>query len=180
MSRPAPIVIGVLLSCMTGIPAASDPARADEKPGPVFRYDERTGTCVDSEGTKGLNPNGTRDLLRGKDVVAECFDFARSRSNLTYLRLNGANLRGSNFAGVPFYLGVFTGSDFRGANLDGTSGQVDYSRVDLRGASFLGANLSYNEFDGARLEGARFDEHTKLPFDRAEAEARGMQFVPSR
>lgn len=180
MSPPGPIVIGLLLSCITGIPVASGPARADEKAGQVFRYDEQTGTCVDGQGTKGLNPGGTRELLRGRDVVAECTDFAHPRSNLTYLRLNGAKLRGSNFEGVPFYLGTFTGSDFRGANLDRTTGQVDYSQADLRGASLLGADLSHDRFDDARLEGARFDEHTRLPFGRAEAEARGMQFVPSR
>jgi hypothetical protein len=147
--------------------------------GAVFRYDLRTGTCRDSQGREGLNPGGSRDeLLRRGKAVAECVDFTKAR-NMTYLWLTGANLRGANLDGVMFYLGTFTDSDFRGANLDGTSGQVDYSRSDLRGASFLGADLTYSTFDGALLEGARFDDGTRLPFSRADAEARGMRFVPS-
>jgi uncharacterized protein YjbI with pentapeptide repeats len=145
----------------------------------AFRHDPLTGKCLDSQGREGLNPGGSGDDLRRGKAVAECVDFTKARTNMTYLSLTGANLRGANLDGAMFYLGAFTDSDFRGANLDGTTGQVDYSRTDLRGASFRGADLTYSTFDGALLEGARFDDGTRLPFSRADAEARGMRFVPS-
>jgi hypothetical protein len=145
----------------------------------VFRYDQHAGQCLDRQRRVGLNPGGSRERLRGTNVAAECTDFGQPRSNLTYLHVSGANLKGASFAGASFYLGTFADSDFRGANLDGTSGQVDYSRSDLRGASFRGADLRYSVFDGALLEGARFDDATRLPFSRSEAEARGMRFVPA-
>ena len=160
--------------------AAAEPAREDGRDeATAFSYDRRTGKCVDGQGREGVNSGGSRESLE-KTNVGECTDFRDSRFNLTYMRLTGANMRGANFAGVLFYLGWFTDSDFRGANLDGTSGQVDYQGSDLRGASFRGADLTYNRFDGALLEGARFDASTRLPFSRADADARGMKLVPVR
>jgi hypothetical protein len=61
-----------------------------------------------------------------------------------------------------------------GANLP----RADLSGADLRGADLSGASLLMTNLKDAKLEGAIFSERTILPFDRAEAERRGMVFVP--
>ena len=179
MERVTRIGAAVLALLAAGLQLPSTGGTRAAMAAEAFSYDQHTGKCVDRQGTEGLNAGVSREQLTAAKA-AECADFRHARVNLTYLRLPGANLKGANFAGVLFYLGTFAGADFRGANLDGTSGQIDYRRADLRGASFLGADLTYNEFDGALLEGARFDDSTRLPFSPAEAEARGMTFVPRR
>jgi hypothetical protein len=144
-----------------------------------FRYDETTGKCLDAEGREGYNRSSRQELETTGD--AECADFRRA-FNLTYLYLDKANLRGANFAGTPWYLGSITDSDLTGADLSNTSGQMDYRRSRLRGANLLRADLTYGDLTdtdlaGANLRGARFSVKTRLPFDRDEAQRRGMILV---
>ena len=145
-----------------------------------FRYDETSGKCLDSEGREGYNRSSREALQKTGD--AECADFRRG-FNLTYLRLNKANLRGANFSGVPWYLGSISDSDLTGANLSGTSGQMVYRRSRLREAKLSGADLTWADLKdadlgGADLGSAQFSFHTRLPFDHDEALRRGMIFVP--
>jgi hypothetical protein len=145
-----------------------------------FRYDEQSGRCLDTQGRAGYNP-GSRDLMGTRE--AECADFSGRGLNLTYLRLTGANLRGANFANVPWYLGSITNSDLTGAILSGTSGQMDYRGSRFRKARLSGADVRWADFrdadlEGADLGGALFNQHTQLPFDNDEARRRGMIFTP--
>jgi hypothetical protein len=144
-----------------------------------FRYDEASGKCLDSEGREGYNRSSREDLKATRD--AECADFRRA-SNLTYLFLNQAKLRGANFAGIPWYLGEISDSDLTGADLSGTTGEMVYRGSRLRGANLSRADLSYadltdTDLAGADLRGARFTVNTRLPFDHGEALRRGMIFV---
>lgn len=147
-----------------------------------YRYDEASGRCRDAEGREGYNP-GSRDLLKGLEG-GECADFRGKEHNLTYLRVSRANLRGANFAGALFYLGSITDSDLTGADLSGTSGQMEYTGSRLRRANLSGADLSWSDLretdlDGADLRHARFSEHSQLSFDRDEARCRGMVLAPT-
>jgi uncharacterized protein YjbI with pentapeptide repeats len=155
-------------------------APAPETPGP-FRFDEASGRCVDAAGRQGHNPASREALVR--TAQAECADFGGRGHNLTYLQLARANLRGARLTGVRWYLGALTDSDLTGADLSGTTGQMDYSGSRLRGARLAGADLTYADLrgadlDGADLRGARFSRHTSLPFDHDTARRRGMVFVP--
>jgi hypothetical protein len=172
------LLVALLLAGATSLTAAAGTPSAPSR----FRYDETAGKCLDAEGREGYNRRTREELVSTGD--AECADFGRStRDNLTYLRLDRANLRGANFDGALFYLGSITNSDLSGAKLSGTSGQMEYRGSRLRGATLAGADLTYAEFqdadlDGADLRGARFGPHTRLPFDHAEALRRGMVFDP--
>jgi uncharacterized protein YjbI with pentapeptide repeats len=167
-----------LLLAGAALAAAADTPAAPSR----FRYDETAAKCLDAEGREGYNRRSREELVSTGE--AECADFTGSRrENLTYLRLDRANLRGANLDGTPFYLGSITNSDLTGARLSGTSGQMEYRGSRLRRATLAGADLTYAELqdadlDGADLRGARFSPHTRLPFDHAEALRRGMVFDP--
>jgi len=166
---------------IAGPPPVGVAATAASAEPPRFRYDEASGRCLDTEGREGYNPGVLEALRRGNGL--ECGDFRGRRYNLTYLRVSRANLRGANFEGALFYLGSITDSDLSGADLSGTSGQMDYTGSRLRRARLSGADLSWSDLrgsdlDGADLRGARFSPHTQLPFDHDEALRRGMVLVP--
>jgi hypothetical protein len=173
---------GILLA---GIAHGQAPAatRTPERPAapPRYRYDEPSGRCLDAEGREGYNGGSREDLEETRQ--AECADFSGPNLNMTYLRLVRANLRGANFEGVLFYLGSITDSDLTGANLSVTSGQMDYGGSRLRAARLSGADLTWADLRAADLEGAdlrnaKFNQHTRLPFDHNEALRRGMLFDP--
>jgi hypothetical protein len=152
--------------------AASDPRR--------FRYDEASGRCRNADGREGYNAGSRESLTKSGD--GECTDF-RGSINLTYLRLQRANLRGANLEGASFYLGSITDSDLTGADLSGTHGQMEYTGSWLRRALLTGADLTWSDLVGADLDGAdlrdaRYSPHTRMPFDEAEARRRGMIYVP--
>jgi hypothetical protein len=98
-----------------------------------------------------------------------------------------------NSGGLPGFNNKFTGecgdlwgSDLKdaklsSANLSGANlPRADLTGADLTGADLTGANLIMARLKGAKLKGAIFNERTILPFDRKEAENRGMVFVPMR
>jgi uncharacterized protein YjbI with pentapeptide repeats len=172
---------GVLLTGIAhGQTIAQGPASEPPAAGLRFRFDEQSGRCLDAQGREGYN-RGSRELMKTRE--AECADFSDRGLNLTYLHLTGANLRGANFANVPWYLGSITDSDLTGANLSGTSGQMDYRGSRFRKARLSGADLGWADLrdadlEGADLRGAKFSRHTRLPFDHDEARRRGMVFTP--
>jgi len=98
---------------------------------------------------------------------------------------------GKDLRGAYLYGAQLKGADFRGANLDKTElAHADLRNADLRGANLKraylhGADLSGADLRGAvlpdpmklhhvKLEGARFDAQTQLPFAEEEALTRGM------
>jgi uncharacterized protein YjbI with pentapeptide repeats len=139
-----------------------------------YRYDAATGRCVGADGAEGLNPV-TKELLRATRDL-ECADLRAGRVNITYLALDGANLRGADFTGNGCYLTEIERSDLTGARLTGLRGSdCRFTGSDLTGADLRGATLPRPAtLEGAILTGARFDAGTRLPFDRDEALTRGM------
>lgn len=96
------------------------------------------------------------------------------RAQFTGFKLKkGSVLQGANFTEADLEESSFEGSDLRStiffsaklyrANLRG---------CDLRSADFMGAKV-----ESAQFEGAKFDAHTQLPFQRKEAISKGMTFV---
>lgn len=126
-----------------------------------FRYDEADGRC-ELEGAEGHNP----------DFVGECGD-------LSGLYLFGRDLRGANLKGAILFRTNLTHADLRGADLRGASlagsylYQANLCGADLRGASFE-TRLKGAELYRVELDGARFDESTRLPFSMSAALERRM------
>jgi hypothetical protein len=102
-----------------------------------------------------------------------------------------AAAQSKDLRGAYLFDAQLKGVDFRGANLDRTQlAHADLRGADLRGAKLKGAYLYKADLSGAdlrgaelpdkmklthvNLAGAKFDEATALPFDRAEALERGM------
>jgi uncharacterized protein YjbI with pentapeptide repeats len=106
----------------------------------------------------------------------------------------GAMAQGKDLRGAYLFEANLKNVDFRGANLDKTQlGRADLRGADFRGAKLTGAYLYKADLSGAdlrgaellsktggaeltqvRLQGARFDSTTRLPFDEQEAARRGM------
>jgi uncharacterized protein YjbI with pentapeptide repeats len=156
--------------CLLGLVLLHLPAGAQIR----YRYDATTGRCVGADGAEGLNPV-TKELLRATRDL-ECADLRAGRVNITYLALDGANLRGADFTGNGCYLTEIERSDLTGARLTGLRGSdCRFTGSDLTGADLRGATLPRPAtLEGAILTGARFDAGTRLPFDRDEALTRGM------
>ena len=138
-----------------------------------FRYDAASGDCVDAQGHRGLNPPAPAPASN------ECADY-RGRVVL-YLNAEGGDFRGADFDRARFrYLNLLAGANPTGARLT----NVDAATVDLAGANLRAADLTGAVFApcvpsgaGACLDGAIYDERTRLPFPEAEAIARGMRRV---
>jgi hypothetical protein len=104
-------------------------------------------------------------LVDSSFVEAELIGLVSTNSKLHRSKFTGANLEGARF----FY------SDLRGASFERARLRAIIAvESNLRGCDFRGADLSDAELQLSPLEGALFDDTTKLPFDRAEAERRGM------
>jgi uncharacterized protein YjbI with pentapeptide repeats len=115
-------------------------------------------------------------------------------AHLQGAQLDGANLQGASVIDADLqgaYLGGanLQGASLIGANLQGASlRSANLQRAWLMRANLRGANLQGARLDGARLEGAQLDganlqnaladEDTRWPdgWDRAQAEARGVQY----
>jgi uncharacterized protein YjbI with pentapeptide repeats len=140
-----------------------------------------------------VSPNAelSRHNLSSYDLRGQKLDRARLRlAKLTRALLERASLREVDARGAILVEARAREVDFSGANLSGIKAQrADFARANFRGAQLVaanlyGANLSGADLRGAslfgavlistRLENARIDEHTTLPFDRAEARALGM------
>jgi hypothetical protein len=65
--------------------------------------------------------------------------------------------------------------DLAGANL----ARADLTGADLSGANLSGANMLLTRLKDANLEGAIYNERTVLPFEKKEAQRRGMVYVSS-
>lgn len=185
---------------------AEPPTNADDDQKYKFVWDEatRTGSCVDSAGREGLNPNkvGVCGDLRGLSLKGENLD-GRDLSgamldgvNLRNARLNGANLRGISARGALFERAQMNGAYLRGANLSGARltraylNGADLSETILSGATLAdaianGTSLTNSDVSGTKLDinlstvklhKAIFSVGTQLPFDVDEAKARGMIF----
>lgn len=136
-------------SSLAQLPTSEQPAAS-----PRFRFDEGSGRCLDAQGQEGYNLGSREELV--KTGEGECAGFGGRGLNLTYLSLNRVNLRGASFVNVRWYLGAITDSDLTGANLSGTTGQMNYSGSRLRGARLSGADLSWSDLRGADLTRLRF------------------------
>jgi uncharacterized protein YjbI with pentapeptide repeats len=89
-------------------------------------------------------------------------------------KLKNVDFRGANLEKAQLGHADLRGADFRGAKLTGAYlRKADLSGADLRGAE-LHSKIGGAELNTVKLEGARFDSRTVLPFDDAEAIRRGM------
>jgi hypothetical protein len=144
-----------------------------------YRYEATSGKCVAADGSEGLNPVDRSEFLKGNELKIdelECADLrGLSRINITYRRLERANLRGADLSGNGCYLTEFTNSDLTGVKFTGfRGGDCHFERSNLTKADLRGANLSQSKFEDSVLTGALFDQGTRLPFSPEEALARGM------
>ncbi len=117
-----------------------------------FRYDSKTGKCVNKEGVQGYNK--TDNPMDG-----ECGDFHGldfHSADLLEADLRGANLRNASFEYADLSGAALMGADLRGANLK----DADLSRAEID---------AYSQF-----KDAFYTEHTQLPFSFEEASKRGM------
>jgi uncharacterized protein YjbI with pentapeptide repeats len=94
-------------------------------------------------------------------------------SSIAYAQFESANLYYSTFAGSYIVNSSFENADLRDASLAAaTLTDVSFKNADLRGTSFDGAQVK----KGTSWKGARFNQYTRLPFSRNEAEQKGMIF----
>jgi uncharacterized protein YjbI with pentapeptide repeats len=88
--------------------------------------------------------------------------------------LKRKDMRQANLQKAHLSQADLRGADLRGASLEGAYlRKTDLRDADLRGAKFSTA-LKGAELFSTRLEGARYDASTVLPFDDAKARALGM------
>lgn len=80
------------------------------------------------------------------------------------------DLWGQDLKDASFEKKSLAGANLSRANLKG----ADLRGVDLRGSWMLMTNV-----DGAKMDGAKFNERTILPFSRKDAEKRGMIYEPT-
>jgi uncharacterized protein YjbI with pentapeptide repeats len=89
-------------------------------------------------------------------------------------KLQNVDFRGANLNKTQLSRADLRGADFRGAKLTGAYlHKADLSGADLRGAELL-SKAGGAELNQVKLDGARFDATTQLPFDESEALRRGM------
>ena len=135
-----------------------------------FRFDARSGRCLDSAGAEGMNPGflGVCGDLHGQDL---------SGAYLLGVDLRGADLSGANLAKAHLSRADLTGADLHGAVLEGAYlNRTNFTNADLRCVTFQKA-LKGADLHGATLTGARFCPATELPFAVEVALARGMTLV---
>lgn len=88
--------------------------------------------------------------------------------------LKGVDLRNADLGKTQLGHANLQNADLRGAKLKGAYlHKADLSGADLRGATFS-TRLNGAEVATTRLEGAKYDAKTVLPFSRLEAARRGM------
>ncbi|MCG2725862.1 MAG: pentapeptide repeat-containing protein [Elusimicrobia bacterium] len=141
--------------------------------------------CADESGAKGYNEI-TVDEFTGNPQKGECANlmgayFEDDGINLSKADLRGADLREAYLSGA--YL---SGANMRGANLKGADlseaylilanlNEANLIGTNLQGADLRGADLSKTHLlVWAKLNGAKYNDKTILPFDDAEAKRRGM------
>ena len=116
---------------------------------PTFKYDSKTGRCLDRNGQEGLNSTAVSNIRDTKD--GEC-------ASLNWSTLNEF---------VPFDTEL-SGWNLRGAQLDQAAMSVPLNDseqaafVVLSNAKLEGANLSTLSVPAGVIEGT-IDEHTQLP-----------------
>lgn len=95
-------------------------------------------------------------------------------SSIGYSHFNGAILYFATFEGALLKNVSFENADARESSFAHTVlNQTNFKNADLRGAIFDKAHLN----EGNVWTGAKFDQFSRLPFSREEAEAKGMIFV---
>ena len=109
---------------------------------------------------------------------------AQSAKDLTNAYLFEAQLSGADLQGANLYRAQLGHADLRNADLRNAQvGGAYLFKADLRGADLRGAKfaqwLKGAELKSVRLEGARYDRSTALPFSADEASRRGMVLVVS-
>jgi len=99
-----------------------------------------------------------------------CLDDA-SLSGVDFAKVK---LRGAQFRNADLRDALFAQSDLRNADLSkAIVGDCLFLNADMRGARLWGVDLSEANLDDARLEGAMYDDDTKLPGEFS-ADERGM------
>jgi uncharacterized protein YjbI with pentapeptide repeats len=119
------------------------------------------------------NASFRKSDFRHANLVAsniESSDF--SNADLSYVYWGGRTpVFNNNFSNAKMYRISTWGSAFI---------QCNFTNTDLTEADLRSTYLKDSTFEGAKLTGALFDEHTALPFDWAEAERRGMVYQQER
>ncbi len=132
-----------------------------------YRFNASTGHCESSSGERGLNP----------DFMGQCGDLRGAylfEADLRGVDLRGANLHKAHLSGADL-----CGADLRGANLSGAYlHNADLREADLRSATF-NVLLRGADLYKVKLEGAKVDRSTELPFSRADAIKRGIVLLDS-
>lgn len=165
--RASPLLASLLLgSCShaaTRSEADSKAAQNNRERTPsVFRYNETSGECRNTEGNLGLNPlpalSDIREGSRPKPGVnAECADLSTLSLEDTYgpgyKTLAQWNLRGARFGSVPLRFVKFVDADLRGVHMDK-------------------ALLLYSEISAARIDAfSKLPSNCPLANAKAEAQA---------
>lgn len=114
-----------------------------------FRYHVGTSQCINQKGDHGFN----------KGFFGECGDITAIKL-FRQRKIDNADLKYANLRGIQI-----NGLDFSNKDLSG---------ADLTGANLIATDLSAAYMADAKLEKAKFNDGTKLPFSLEEASARAM------
>ena len=122
---------------------------ADEKlcDNDLYRYQARTGKCLNCRGEEGLNEYDESYIESTKD--AECFDLRGRELILLHSEVDEPWSFGNN---------TLDGYNFRGANLD--TATLFFNNI--HHADFRGANLFRLRYGYAFIDGS-IDQFTRLP-----------------
>lgn len=157
------------------------------------------GKCVNEQGESGRNPRflGECGEMNGADLSGEIIEENKlSGIHLEEARLSDANfhggellhasLRKAELRNTIFALGDVSRANFEEAKMRGASFYwtamegANLKGSDLRDADLRGASLQNIDWDKkTKFKNAVFDEDTWLPFDRSEAQKKGMIYAPA-
>ena len=113
----------------------------------LFRYQTRTGKCINCRGEEGLNEYDEAYIESTKD--AECFNLRGRELILLHSKINTS---------WSLAYDTLDGYNFRGAEMD--TATLFFNKI--LNADFRGANLSKLVYGYAVVEGTT-DQFTKLP-----------------
>lgn len=135
----------------------------DPGPGGRYTYDPATGTCANSEGSKGMNP---LDLERARSMKdCECMDLIDTDlvdllpdidpgDRVSYHVLDGYNFRGAGMSRSYLHFNHIENADLSGAKMNGMS----YGYAHIYGTIDAHTQLP--------VEGCRVDQETLLECNR--------------
>lgn len=113
--------------------------------------------------------------LRDADLCARDLRHAKLSSiKLDLADLQGAQLAACDLRYASLRFAKLAGADAKGASFRG----ADLFNADLRRVDLRGADLSQASVLGTEWAEACYDDKTKLPFSRAEADSRGLVVKP--